>query len=50
MYTFEITVRLDHGQRMAYVRMQANSSLEARSLAESQYGAGNVANVSQING
>lgn len=50
MYTFEITVRLDNGQRMAYVRMQANTSLEARALAESQYGQGNVANVSQING
>jgi len=50
MYTFQLQIRFDHGQRMAYVQIHANNSLDARSLGESMYGQGTVANVVQING
>jgi hypothetical protein len=50
MYTFQLQIRFDNGQRMAYVQIHANNSLDARSLGESMYGQGNVANVVQING
>ena len=50
MYTFQLQIRLDHGQRMAYVQVQAGNSLDARALGESMYGSGNVSNVTQVNG
>jgi hypothetical protein len=50
MYTFQLQIRLDNGQRMAYVQVQAGNSLDARALGESMYGSGNVANVTQVNG
>ena len=41
-------VRLNQYQT-ANVRIQANNGLEAKMLAEAQYGVGNVLNYTQIN-
>jgi hypothetical protein len=49
MYTFEVWVRLNAYQT-AHIRINAGNSLEAKMIAEAQYGAGNVLNYSQING
>jgi len=49
MYTFEVWVRINALQT-AHVRINASNGLEAKMLAEAQYGAGNVLNYTQING
>ena len=47
MHLFEIWVRLNPYQT-AHVRLQASNGLEAKMLAEAQYGQGNVLNYTQI--
>jgi hypothetical protein len=48
MTTFMCWVRLNQYQT-THVQIHASNSLEARMLAENQYGAGNVINCSQVN-
>ena len=49
MYTFEVWVRLNTYQT-AQIRLQARDSINAKLIAEAQYGQGNVLGMSQING
>jgi hypothetical protein len=48
MYLFEVWIRLTPYQT-ANVRLRANNHVEAKMIAESQYGAGNILNYTQIN-
>lgn len=48
MLTFMCWVRLNQYQT-TNVRIQASNSLDAKMIAEAQYGAGNVINCSQVN-
>jgi hypothetical protein len=47
MYTFDVWVRLNKFQT-ANVRIQASNAWQAKLIAESQYGAGNVLNYTQV--
>ena len=47
MYKFNVWVRLNPYQT-AHVIIQANNDLEAKMLAEAQYGVGNVLNYREV--
>jgi hypothetical protein len=47
MYTYEIWIRLNPYQT-AHVRLQASDDIQAKLLAEAQYGQGNVLNYTRI--
>jgi hypothetical protein len=47
MYTYEVWIRLNQYQT-AHVRVNANDDLQAKLIAESQYGSGNVLNYTRI--
>ena len=49
MYTYTVWVRLNAYQT-ANVRVNADNDLQAKMIAEAQYGAGNVLNYSRIDG
>ena len=48
MNTYEVWIRLNPYQT-AHVRVNANNDLEAKMIAEAQYGAGNVLNYTRVN-
>lgn len=48
MHTYEIWIRLNPYQT-AHVRLQADNDLQAKMLAEAQYGTGNVLNYTRVN-
>lgn len=48
MFTYEVWIRLNPYQT-AHVRLQANDDLQAKLIAEAQYGSGNVLNWTRIN-
>lgn len=47
MYIYEIWIRLNPYQT-AHVRLQADNDLQAKMLAEAQYGVGNVLNYTRV--
>ena len=47
MYTYEVWVRLTAYQT-AHVRVNANDDLQAKMIAEAQYGHGNVLNYTRL--
>ena len=47
MYTYEVWIRLNQYQT-AHVRVNANDDLQAKLIAEAQYGSGNVLNYTRI--
>ena len=47
MYTYEVWIRLNPYQT-AHVRVNANHDIEAKMIAESMYGHGNVLNYTRI--
>jgi len=49
MYTYQIWIRLNPYQT-ANVRLQADTDYQAKQIAESMYGSGNVLNYSRIYG
>lgn len=49
MYTYEVWIRLNAYQT-AHVRVNANDDLQAKMIAEAQYGQGNVLNWTRIDG
>lgn len=48
MYTYEVWVRLNPHQT-AHVRVNANDDLQAKMIAEAQYGHGNVLHYTRVN-
>lgn len=49
MYTYEVWVKIGNYQT-AHVRINANDDIQAKMIAEAQYGQGNVLNWTRING
>jgi hypothetical protein len=47
MYTYEVWIRLNAYQT-AHVRVQASNDMQAKMIAESQYGAGSVLNYTRV--
>jgi len=47
MYLYEVWVRVNQWQT-AHIRIRANNDLEAKLIAEAQYGSGNVLSYTQI--
>lgn len=47
MYTYTVWIRLDP-LRTAHVRVQADNDMDAKLIAEAQYGQGNVLNWTRI--
>lgn len=47
MYLYEIWIRLNAYQT-AHTRLYANNDIEAKMLAEAQYGQGNVLNYTRV--
>lgn len=47
MYTYQVWIRLNQYQT-AHVRVNADNDIQAKMIAESQYGQGNVLNWSRM--
>ena len=47
MYTYEVWIRLNSLQT-AHVRVQASNDMQAKMIAEAQYGQGNVLNYTRV--
>jgi hypothetical protein len=47
MYTYEVWIRLNPYQT-ANIRVNADNDLQAKMIAEGQYGAGNVLNYTRV--
>ena len=50
MYTYDVLVKFNNGQQTMRVRVQADNDYNAKIIAESQYGYGNVLTYTRING
>ena len=47
MYTYEVWIRLNPYQT-AHVRVQASNDIQAKMIAEAQYGSGSVLNYTRV--